>query len=56
MIFIPSVGPGYDDRRIRPWNVENTRNREDGKYYQKMFEMAHNARVRLFEFKYYSPH
>lgn len=34
MIFIPSVGPGYIDTSIRPWNTQNTRNRINGKYYE----------------------
>ena len=29
-IFIPSVGPGYIDTRIRPWNNSATRNRNNG--------------------------
>lgn len=36
-IFIPSVGPGYIDTRIRPWNASTTRDRNNGKYYDKMF-------------------
>lgn len=40
LIFIPSVGPGYIDTRIRPWNNANTRAREDGAYYDRMFESA----------------
>ncbi|HNR18447.1 MAG TPA: glycoside hydrolase family 99 protein [Bacteroidia bacterium] len=36
-IFIPSVGPGYLDERIRPWNAGNTKNRQNGKYYDDMF-------------------
>jgi len=39
-IFIPSVGPGYDDTRIRPWNEKNKRNRENGSYYDKMWSRA----------------
>ena len=39
-IFIPCVGPGYSDSRIRPWNIENYKNRDGGKYYDKMFEAA----------------
>ncbi|XP_008837819.1 glycoprotein endo-alpha-1,2-mannosidase isoform X2 [Nannospalax galili] len=34
LIFIPSVGPGYIDTSIRPWNSLNTRNRINGKYYE----------------------
>ncbi len=40
LLFIPSVGPGYVDTRIRPWNDRNTRAREDGAYYDRMFESA----------------
>ncbi|XP_053566529.1 glycoprotein endo-alpha-1,2-mannosidase [Bombina bombina] len=39
LMFIPSVGPGYKDTSIRPWNFQNTRNRVNGKYY----EIALNA-------------
>lgn len=39
-IFIPSVGPGYIDTSIRPWNSANTRQRENGKYYEKSFKAA----------------
>lgn len=39
-IFIPSVGPGYEDRRIRPWNGGNSRARENGAYYNGAFEAA----------------
>ena len=27
LIFVPSVGPGYNDVRIRPWNAHNTKAR-----------------------------
>jgi glycoprotein endo-alpha-1,2-mannosidase len=43
MLFIPSVGPGYDDTRIRPWNGENTRARGRGAYYDRMFAAALEA-------------
>lgn len=35
--FIPSIGPGYIDTNIRPWNDETTRSRNNGNYYTKMF-------------------
>lgn len=38
--FIPSVGPGYLDARVRPWNGATTRGREAGRYYDAMFEAA----------------
>jgi molybdopterin-biosynthesis enzyme MoeA-like protein/nicotinamide mononucleotide (NMN) deamidase PncC len=39
-LFIPSVGPGYVDLRIRPWNNVNTRDRENGAYYDRGFAAA----------------
>ena len=38
--FIPSVGPGYIDLRIRPWNNINTRDRQNGAYYDREFAAA----------------
>lgn len=38
--FVPSVGPGYDDTAIRPWNVQNTKSRQDGHYYDQMWRAA----------------
>ena len=40
MIFIPSVGPGYIDTRVRPWNGENKRNRLKGSYYRDSWNAA----------------
>ncbi len=40
LIFIPCVGPGYKDTRIRPWNNQNSKEREGGNYYEKMFRHA----------------
>ncbi|GHT71782.1 endo-alpha-mannosidase [Bacteroidia bacterium] len=45
-IFIPSVAPGYIDTRIRPWNEKTTRDRENGRYYDQMFENAINSKVK----------
>jgi hypothetical protein len=39
-IFVPSVGPGYVDTRIRPWNGRTTRDRERGAYYDREFKAA----------------
>jgi glycoprotein endo-alpha-1,2-mannosidase len=39
-IFIPCVGPGYIDTRVRPWNGRTIRNRENGKYYDHMFQQV----------------
>jgi hypothetical protein len=47
MIFIPCVGPGYLDTRIRPWNTSTTRDRGDGKYYDRMFVSAIKAKTRF---------
>jgi glycoprotein endo-alpha-1,2-mannosidase len=43
LIFIPCVGPGYIDTRIRPWNGKTTKNRENGKYYEEMYANAVNT-------------
>ena len=48
--FYPSVGPGYDDTRVRPWNSANTRSREGGRYYARAFQAllsAKSSRVTL---------
>jgi hypothetical protein len=39
-VFIPCVGPGYEDLRVRPWNTRNVRERENGAYYDRMFTAA----------------
>ncbi|MCB1126549.1 MAG: hypothetical protein KDM81_08645 [Verrucomicrobiae bacterium] len=39
-LFIPCVAPGYIDLRIRPWNDRNTRDREHGAYYDRMWSAA----------------
>jgi glycoprotein endo-alpha-1,2-mannosidase len=39
-IFIPCAGPGYIDTRIRPWNAQNTKNRDRGAYYENMLNSA----------------
>lgn len=40
LLFIPSVGPGYDDVRVRPWNKKNSKSRRNGDYYRAMFGSA----------------
>jgi hypothetical protein len=40
MICVPSVGPGYDDSKIRPWNSANAKTRDNGKYYDMMWKYA----------------
>ncbi|XP_025067453.1 glycoprotein endo-alpha-1,2-mannosidase isoform X3 [Alligator sinensis] len=40
LMFVPSVGPGYVDTSIRPWNNHNTRNRVNGKYYETAYNAA----------------
>ena len=39
-LFVPCVAPGYIDTRIRPWNGVNTREREAGAYYDRMWSAA----------------
>ena len=43
VLFVPSVGPGYDDIRIRPWNAKNTRDRHGGAYFERGFAAAVDA-------------
>ncbi|KAJ8962017.1 hypothetical protein NQ314_005799 [Rhamnusium bicolor] len=45
LIFVPSVGPGYIDIGVRPWNSANTRHRHHGQYYDVAWHTAVNARV-----------
>jgi len=40
LLFVPCVGPGYLDTRVRPWNEATTRSRETGAYYDRMFRAA----------------
>lgn len=47
LLFIPSVGPGYIDTEVRPWNAINTRNRLDGKYYRESFMSALNLKPEI---------
>lgn len=44
LINIPCVGPGYVDTRIRPWNEKSTRERDNGRYYETMFDKAVNTK------------
>ncbi|CAG0884043.1 unnamed protein product [Darwinula stevensoni] len=44
LLFVPSVGPGYIDTRIRPWNGVTTRLRNDGGYYNSSWRYALGAR------------
>lgn len=34
--FYPTIGPGYDDLCVRPWNKRATVDREDGSHFQRM--------------------
>ncbi|KAI4812021.1 hypothetical protein KUCAC02_014878 [Chaenocephalus aceratus] len=47
LIFIPSVGPGYIDTSIRPWNNHNMRNRVNGRYFETAQQAALNARPEI---------
>ncbi|KAI6653864.1 hypothetical protein LOD99_3366 [Oopsacas minuta] len=37
LLFIPSIGPGYIDTAVRPWNSVNTQDRRNGAYYSENF-------------------
>nr|XP_057909892.1 glycoprotein endo-alpha-1,2-mannosidase-like protein [Doryrhamphus excisus] len=47
LLFIPSVGPGYVDTSIRPWNSHSTRNRVNGRYYETALQAALNVRPEM---------
>jgi glycoprotein endo-alpha-1,2-mannosidase len=40
MMFVPSIGPGYIDDAIRPWNRANARDRDAGRYYARSWKSA----------------
>ncbi|XP_041462899.1 glycoprotein endo-alpha-1,2-mannosidase-like [Lytechinus variegatus] len=40
LLFVPSVGPGYVDTQIRPWNDMNTKHRANGDYYERSLQAA----------------
>lgn len=39
-VFVPSVGPGYVDTSVRPWNGATTRDRRGTQYYDTMWKKA----------------
>ena len=43
LMFVPSVGPGYNDTLIRPWNHLQTKPREGGSYYDRAWRLALEA-------------
>jgi len=43
LLFAPSVGPGYVDTRVRPWNSASTRDRRKGTYYDMAWRSALSA-------------
>lgn len=54
LLFIPSVGPGYIDTRIRPWNTSTTRARAGGRYFDRMFEAAITCAPKLISITSYN--
>ena len=52
--FYPSVGPGYDDLRIRPTNVAATRARRNGAYYADMVDAACRTRPGIISITSYN--
>eukprot|EP00467_Chlorarachnion_reptans_P004963 CAMPEP_0114516604 /NCGR_PEP_ID=MMETSP0109-20121206/17422_1 /TAXON_ID=29199 /ORGANISM="Chlorarachnion reptans, Strain CCCM449" /LENGTH=495 /DNA_ID=CAMNT_0001697015 /DNA_START=81 /DNA_END=1564 /DNA_ORIENTATION=- len=43
LLCSPSVGPGYIDTRVRPWNRENNIDRHEGEHYDSVFAKAVQA-------------
>ncbi|KAG2442442.1 hypothetical protein HXX76_002528 [Chlamydomonas incerta] len=39
-LFVPSLGPGYHDGKIRPWNMAARREREGSDRYKRLWELA----------------
>lgn len=40
LLFSPSVGPGYIDTTVRPWNAANMKHRRHGHYYEVAWRAA----------------
>ena len=40
LLFVPSVGPGYIDTRVRACNGQTTRHRRKGEYYKMAWRTA----------------
>lgn len=43
LAFVPCVGPGYNDTKVRPWNARATRGREGGRRYARRWRLALDA-------------
>jgi glycoprotein endo-alpha-1,2-mannosidase len=54
LLFIPSVGPGYDDSRIRPWNKRTSKERMGGRYYEDMWSAAVGSGAQLVSITSYN--
>ena len=46
LLFFPSLGPGYDDSKIRPWNAAAKRDREGGQRYRRAWQVGQGRCVR----------
>ena len=47
MDFLPSVGPGYEDTAVRPWNRVHKKERKNGEYYAEYFQKAISLRPKV---------
>ncbi|XP_038614559.1 glycoprotein endo-alpha-1,2-mannosidase-like protein [Tachyglossus aculeatus] len=47
LLFIPSVGPGYADTGVRPWDSHGTRNRVNGECYETAPQAALTVRLEI---------
>jgi len=54
LIFSCSLGPGYDDTRIRPWNSGNKKSRQNGQYYETQWQAALNAKPSIISITSYN--
>ena len=48
MDFLPSVGPGYEDTAVRPWNRIHKKERKNGEYYAEYFQKAISLRPKVY--------
>ncbi|KAG2448209.1 hypothetical protein HYH02_006794 [Chlamydomonas schloesseri] len=53
-IFVPSLGPGYHDGKIRPWNMAARREREGSDRYKRLWDQAINLGVHFVSITSYN--
>jgi len=54
LVFSPSIGPGYNDSGIRPWNDYHAKDRENGRYFDDSWNHALNTHSKLITITSYN--